>query len=114
METLFFTPSKGGTGTQASCAVTYHGRMLVFGGANRIIDQISEVDNCQLKRIGNLPFPYRLGGCAISQDTIFLCFSSGYSREQYDQGFFFLILLTFRDFSSNMLCCKGQLEFQQN
>ena len=60
--------------------------MLVFGGANRIIDQISEVDKCQLKRIGSLPFPYRLGGCAICQDTIFLCFSSGYSTKEYDQG----------------------------
>ena len=64
------------TGTQSSCALTYHGRMLVFGGVKRIGHQIAEIDKCQLKRVGSLPFQFANGGCAVSQNQIFLCFPS--------------------------------------
>ena len=51
--------------------------MLVFGGVTkRLGHQIGEVDQCQLKRIGSLPFLFANGGCAVSQDKIFLCFPS--------------------------------------
>ena len=63
----------------SSCSVTWHGRMLIFGGKGEY-RQISEVtkhrEQCLLKRVGELPFDFTMGACAESHGELFLCFDS--------------------------------------
>ena len=66
--------------------------MLVFGGVKRIGHQIAEIDKCQLKRVGSLPFQFANGGCAVSQNKMFLCFPSE-DVGQHKKG---LLKFTFR------------------
>ena len=48
--------------------------MYVFGGNNKNY-QISQVDNCQLKSVGQLSFPMRLGACTnVANQFVFICF----------------------------------------
>ena len=101
--------TQGGAGAQGACSVTYKNQviltflnfinlkitqnfkcknqMLVFGGAKRHGDQISRIDDCRLRRIGTIPFQFRVGGCAVSQGKIFLCFTED-DNESFDKGDF--------------------------
>ena len=57
-----------------SCSVTYRNRFYVFGG-DRQKRQISEVAQCELRRIGTLDFIHYYGACNNFGDReIYLCF----------------------------------------
>ena len=57
-----------------SCSVTYRNRFYVFGGYNNM-QQISEVTECELRRIGTLGFDHNDGACSNVDDReIYLCF----------------------------------------
>ena len=57
-----------------SCSIVWHGKMHLFGGLNQQ-RQISVVDECKLRRIGDLHFDMKDGACAQRQNSeIFICF----------------------------------------
>lgn len=59
---------------QDACSVVWWGQMYLFGGV-QVENQISVVSQCQLKRVGNLPFDMRWGACAQqNNENIFICF----------------------------------------
>ena len=76
------------TGAVYSCSVILEGKMLIFGGDGwgPHSDQISQVDNCALRRIGTLPMRFYYGGCATLQvetsdeEYALLCFDD-YARK---------------------------------
>ena len=45
-----------------SCSLKWRNKMIVFGGDSQK-RQISEIDNCALKRIGDLSFDHDSGAC---------------------------------------------------
>ena len=48
--------------------------MYVFGGANQV-NQISQVENCQLKTVGQLSFRMKKGACTnVANEFLFICF----------------------------------------
>ena len=49
-----------------SCSLVFQNQMIVFGGSKDASDQISIVDQCQLKRIGSLPIPFEHGACTVA------------------------------------------------
>ena len=56
--------------------MTWQNRHLIFGGNNEKT-QISMIDDCTLKLVGQLAFNHYYGGCANVDDRlIYLCFSS--------------------------------------
>ena len=56
------------TEADGSCSVIWRGNMFIFGGWSHK-KQISMVDQCQLKRVGDLPFDMVFGACArVSPD----------------------------------------------
>lgn len=59
-----------------SCSLSFQGRNYIYGGSNER-NQLSVVDGCALKRIGDLPFAFRLGACTSTPDQVFLCFDLG-------------------------------------
>ena len=68
------------TGAFRVCSVLLNGVMMVFGGVAKPIDnQISVIENCGLRRIGDLPMHFDWGGCNVyqtpegTQETL-LCF----------------------------------------
>jgi len=79
-----------GTGVYHSCSALWKGQMLIFGGADLMTDyttQISQIGNCQMKRIGTLPFRFELGGCTnlneANGEFILLCFSRDQKKSCY-------------------------------
>ena len=63
-----------GTEVYQSCSVTFRNRFYVFGGHNRK-RRISEVTQCELKRIGKLDFSHEFGACSnVNDREIYLCF----------------------------------------
>ena len=65
-----------GTEVAASCSVVWHGQMFMFGGFIHK-RQISLVDQCRLKLIGELPFNMFHGACAQRDDSeLFICFEN--------------------------------------
>jgi len=77
------------TGVQYSCSAVISGMMMVFGGSNGYPykNQISVVESCQLRRIGQLPIDFESGACNTflsndQKDEILLCFAnnSPYTR----------------------------------
>ena len=63
-----------GTDVSYSCSVTFHNRFYVFGGENEK-RQISEVTQCELRRIGSLDFDHDSVACSNVDDReIYLCF----------------------------------------
>lgn len=65
-----------GTRVACSCSVLWHGEMWFFGG-DYYRTQISQIDNdnCELKRIGDLPFRLDEGDCVnVNERKIVLCF----------------------------------------
>ena len=62
------------TGAYAACSVIWRGDMFIFGGISQE-KQISKVDQCQLKRVGDLPFDMYYGACAQRNDQeVYICF----------------------------------------
>ena len=52
--------------------------MFIFGGANQK-HQISKVENCQLKLIGQLSVKFDYGACTnVGNELIFICFHDYY------------------------------------
>ena len=79
----FDTPT--GTGSYFSCSFTINGIMVVVGGsefkAKEITRQISVVDDCGLRRVGDMPHDFSYPACNsfTGNDGIeeaLLCFSS--------------------------------------
>lgn len=75
-----------------SCSVTFKNQHYVFGGSHHGIDgdysrQISQIDGCQLRRIGDLPFDHSYGTCtAVGDDRIYLCFNDGsWAGDDYEK-----------------------------
>ena len=62
-----------------SCSIVHRNKPFIFGGAWEK-RQISTLDDCVLKRIGNLSFDLEYGGCTSTKRYIVLCFDLGYSR----------------------------------
>ena len=59
-----------------SCSVVWNGKMHLFGGSF-YKRQISVVDQCQLKKIGELTFDMFYGACAQRNDAkIYICFEA--------------------------------------
>jgi len=60
--------------------------MLIFGGWE-YSDQISQIGNCGITRIGTLPFDFEYGGCTNLNEPngefILLCFPDGQKRACY-------------------------------
>ena len=72
------------TEVDGSCSVTYRGDFYVFGGSY-LDRQISKLEGCSLKRIGDLDFDFQVGGCAaVNEESIYLCFR----RYDYKRCFF--------------------------
>ena len=65
-----------GTEVYNSCSFTWQNRHFVFGGRNEK-SQISMVDECTLKLVGQLTFNHFSGACAnVDNRLIYLCFNS--------------------------------------
>ena len=63
-----------GTRVTCSCSILWHGEMWFFGG-DYYRTQISQIDNCELKRMGDLPFRLDEGDCVNwNEHKIILCF----------------------------------------
>ena len=61
-----------------SCSIVHRNKPFIFGGAWEK-RQISTLDDCVLKRIGNLSFDLKYGACTSTKRFIVLCFDLGYS-----------------------------------
>jgi len=68
------------TEVHQSCAAALFDRMFVFGGYNQK-RQMSEVQDCKLKRIGDLDFNFVAGGCNTFPFGIMLCFADKADKE---------------------------------
>ena len=95
------------TEVEDSCAATLDDEMFVLGGWNQkrqgntqnwkirssygeewpknwikiIFFKISKVQDCKLKRVGEMPFDFWSGGCNTFDFGVMLCFSSGATKE---------------------------------
>ena len=67
------------TEVSLSCAVTFQDKFYLYGGSSEKT-QISRIEGCSLKRVGDLAFDVVAAGCTVSNDTIYLCF--GKENEQ--------------------------------
>ena len=79
------------TSVWGSCSVTFQNQHYVYGGWGDYTRQISQIDGCRLRRIGDLPFDHYYAACAAtSDDQIYLCFngasSSDYKKCRYAAG----------------------------
>ena len=68
-----FTFGEHSTEVNESCSVLFKGIAYIFGGSNQK-QQISRVENCQLRRVGGLDFDFKDGACAATASKIYLCF----------------------------------------
>ena len=69
----------GQTGAYHSCSIVLRGRMFIIGEEFDYRDQISEVKDCGLWRVGTLPMNFAYGGCNTFTDTeeyALLCFAA--------------------------------------
>ena len=58
-----------------NCGLTWRGEFYIFGGSSKK-NQISKIQNCQLKSVGQLAFSHHRGGCAnVADNVIYLCFN---------------------------------------
>jgi len=66
--------------------------MLIFGGDTNsdVADystQISQIGNCEMKRIGTLPFDFEGGGCTnlneANGEFILICFPNRHEKSCY-------------------------------
>ena len=58
-----------------SCGVTFENQFFVYGGKEKN-RQIARVEDCSLKKIGELPqyFGMAGGGCTVAKGHVYLCF----------------------------------------
>ena len=64
------------TEVSGSCSIVWQGKMYMLGGYN-YRRQISFVDQCQLKSIGELEFDMNHGACAQRNDVeVYICFEN--------------------------------------
>ena len=62
----------------ASCSAQLNGDFYIMGGSFETY-QISKIVDCEVQRIGDLPFTFYGGTCAtfnIPYQSIFMCFAS--------------------------------------
>ena len=69
------------TGSYSSCSSIINGLMVIFGGHDDFKNQISIVESCQLRRLGDLPMAFYDGACNTYRnpegtEKILLCFAS--------------------------------------
>ena len=77
-----------GTGCYYSCSAILKGRMLIFGGHqhgwSEYITQISEVEDCRLHRLGDLPMEFEFGACNTfgsgATENVHLCFGREFQK----------------------------------
>lgn len=63
------------TTTYASCSVVIRNEVYVYGGGEYDKKrQISQIDNCQLRHVGTLPFDLDYGTCTLANKNIVWCF----------------------------------------
>ena len=63
-----------GTGVYQSCSIVWKDEIFVFGGRYQS-QQISKVQNCQLKLIGQLKVKFNYGACTnVGNELVFFCF----------------------------------------
>ena len=70
------------TSVWRSCSVVVKNQHYAYGGDGYAYGnykrQISRIDGCRLRRIGDLPFDHEYGTCTtVIHDMIFLCFHAG-------------------------------------
>ena len=68
------------TGSAFSCSALLNGKMLILGGYDNRgrTDQITEVKDCSLERIGTFPEPVRDPACntfAMPGESVWICFT---------------------------------------
>ena len=65
------------TSAGGSCSLVWKNEFHIFGGnLDSTKTQISKLDSCMLKRIGDLDFEFENGACTnFDSQRIFLCFS---------------------------------------
>lgn len=72
-----------GTDLFAACATSFKGNMFLFGGVT-VNNQVSKIDGCALRNVGELPFILEKGSCqARLDDQVMLCFSGHESSDDY-------------------------------
>ena len=74
----FFFMMGDNTEVRYSCGLTWRNQNYVFGGSNQVTEtQISQIIDCQLKKIGQLAFYHYYGACAnVADNGIYLCFNN--------------------------------------
>ena len=78
---------QAGTVVDESCSIIWHGQMFIFGGyqAER---QISVVDECQVKKVGELPFNMTRGACAQRDNNeVYICWNDATNSWTYRNCF---------------------------
>ena len=64
------------TGSFGSCSAMYRDRMLIFGGfESDSDDQISQVTDCELQRVGSLPKTATFPACSTFNNAVWICFA---------------------------------------
>ena len=78
------------TGAYGSCSAVLDGKMYIFGGLatigagwGNLFNQISEIDQCGTRRIGDLPIWFFHGGCNTFETNdrgqfVLLCFGTSW------------------------------------
>ena len=67
-------PNKA-TEVENSCSVTWKNELFIFGGF-RERQQISKLEGCSIRKIGDLGFNHVSAACAsVSDNIIYLCFN---------------------------------------
>ena len=61
------------TEVDGSCSVLFNNQFFVFGG-KKLTYQISTVENCRLRKYGELPFSFFRGACTVGAGQLILCF----------------------------------------
>ena len=77
------------SGSYRSCSTTINGKMMIFGGDSGTpsYNQISILESCGLRRIGDLPMNLRSGACntfinSQGKDYALLCFGYNYGMNE--------------------------------
>ena len=85
---LDFTRDKN-TIVYKSCSVIFKNQYYVYGGVGSDYNrsrQISQIDGCRLRRLGDLPFYHIHATCtAGGDDRIYLCFNSYYFNDDLNR-----------------------------
>ena len=81
---FFYFKYEENTEAYGSCGLTFQNQFYMFGG-NSKRTQISQIVNCELKRIGQLPFTFEYGACTnVANQKFYLCFDWNDYRQCYE------------------------------